>query len=139
MGFIRFNQVKKSPKTTQKPSGSKPRCTASYRTVFCNCSVPGRPAVHAVDRVHRAWGRPDGNQVDLVPCTRGRPGWDPVARVNCRLGLFGFFSFFFLLFEDLRGALGEPFWDLFEDLREDLGEPFWDLFEDLREDLGEPF
>ena len=118
--FIVFNQVKKSPKTTQKPSGRKPRCTASYRTVFCNCSVPGRPAGHAVDRVHSAWGRPDGNQVDLVPCARGRPGRDPVDRVNCREGFFfGFFPYASLCLRTLGGTLANLFethWTTCEDV-----------------------
>ena len=64
--FIVFNQVKKSPKTTQKPSGRKPRCTASYRTVFCNCSVPGRPGW--------ARGRPGTQHLGSTGWGPGRPG-----------------------------------------------------------------
>ena len=45
VGFIGQEQVEESPKN-QVERMTQVHCQ------FCNCSVPGRPAVHAVDRVH---------------------------------------------------------------------------------------
>ena len=90
---------RKSPKPKWKEG---PRCTAVTEL----CSVT---AVYAVDRLKP---RSTGYTVPGVDRMGTRSTWFPVSavdRVNCRLGLFGFFSFFFLLFEDLKGDLGEPF------------------------------
>ena len=77
------------------------------------CSVT---AVYPVDRLGT---RSTGYTEPGVDRMGTRSTWFPVHavdRVGTRstgstagMGLFGFFSFFFLLFEDLRGGLGEPF------------------------------
>ena len=88
---------------SQKPSGEDDPGALPVTEL---CSVT---AVYPVDRLCT---RSTGYTAPGVDRMGTRSTWFPVHavdRVNCREDFFGFFSFFFLLFEDLKGDLGEPF------------------------------